>query len=67
VALLSNGVTRLVDPDGLATWSPLLDRCHTDGPGAVLEELRRHEADISEPSDDATVAYSALRQVPTPV
>jgi len=67
VALLSNGVTRLVDPYGLATWSTLPDRCRTDGPGAVLEELRRHEAHISEPSDDATVAYSTLRQVPTPV
>lgn len=67
VALFSNGVTRLVDPYGLATWSTLLDRCRTDGPGAVLEELRRHETHISEPSDDATVAYSTLRQVPTPV
>jgi len=40
VALLSNGVTRLVDPYGLATRSTLLDQCRTDGPGAVLEQLR---------------------------
>lgn len=66
-ALLSNGATRLVDPYGLTKWPVLLERCRTAGPGAVLEDLRRHEADISKPADDATVAHSNVRcHVATP-
>jgi hypothetical protein len=67
VALLSNGVTRLVDPYGLATWTTLLERCRTEGPGAILEELRGHEADVSETHDDATVAHITVRRVSTPI
>ncbi len=67
VALLSNGVTRLVDPYGHATWTALLDRCRTEGPGAVIEDLRRHEANISELPDDATVAHSTVRRTSTPI
>lgn len=67
VALFSNGVTRLVDPYGRATWTTLLERCRAEGPGAVLEELRHHEAEVSERPDDATVAHSTVRRVPPPI
>ncbi len=66
VALLSNGVTRLVDAYRVETWASLLERCRTDGAVEVLRVLREHEAGGSAvdgsvlPTDDATVASCSL-------
>ena len=61
VALLSNGAARVVSPYRLATWPDLLDGLRRSGPDAVIERVRRAEAD--DPtlgSDDAAIAYWAL-------
>ncbi len=64
-ALLSNGVSRLVDPYAVASWSDLLTTMRTSGPVEVLDVLRRVEGDRPQGlgeqrplrSDDATIAY----------
>ena len=43
VALLTDGVTRLVDMFGVADWPGLLDRAERGGPGALLDEVRAWE------------------------
>ncbi len=66
LALLSNGVTRLVTAYGLSTWASLLDACRTQGPAEVLRLLRDHESGQSTidgavlPMDDATIALWTL-------
>ncbi len=64
-ALLSNGVTCLVDRYGLADWPEVLELCGTMGPAEVIRRVR--EAEAGDPDlvrwprsaihDDATVAY----------
>ncbi|MDQ8706961.1 protein phosphatase 2C domain-containing protein [Streptomyces sp. LHD-70] len=43
VALLTDGVTRLVDMFGVAGWTDLLGRAERAGPGALLDEVRAWE------------------------
>jgi hypothetical protein len=57
--LLSNGVTRLVDPYALMTWAELLDLTRASGPSRVLRMLRGHEPDESD-RDDATLAHITM-------
>ncbi len=57
--LVSNGVTRLVDPYGAMTWTDLVDLTRNSGPDEVLRFLRSHEPDEAD-RDDATVARVAL-------
>ncbi len=64
-ALLTDGASCLVDRYGLADWRGLLDLLDREGPGGVLDRVRR--AEDGDPvgerwprykrSDDATVAY----------
>ena len=64
-ALLSNGVSRLVNPYAVASWSDLLTAMRTSGPAEVIELLRNVESERSRsagqrqqpPPDDATIAY----------
>lgn len=69
VGLLSDGASRLVDRFGIADWPQTLDILATDGPGALIRQVRAVEE--SDPAgqrwprgkvyDDATAAYcSAL-------
>jgi hypothetical protein len=61
-ALLTDGLTRAVDPYRSHTWENLLDELTTVGPADVLASLRHLEADDpagvrfprTKPSDDAT-------------
>lgn len=57
--LLSNGVTRLVEPYALLTYTELLDLTRIAGPEEVLRLLRSHEPDVPT-RDDATVAHVTL-------
>lgn len=63
-ALLSNGVSRLVNPYQVASWSDLLTIMRTSGPAEVIDLLRNVESGRSRsgqrqpaPPDDATIAY----------
>jgi hypothetical protein len=63
-ALLSNGVSRLVNPYAVASWSDLLTTMRTSGPAEVTDLLRNLESERSQsagqrrpPPDDATIAY----------
>ncbi|MET8140824.1 integrase [Sphaerisporangium sp. NPDC005288] len=65
-ALLTDGVSRLVDRFELATWRELLDLLDTSGPSALIRRVRQSER--SDPQgrrwprgktfDDATAAYA---------
>lgn len=71
VAMLTDGAARAVEPFGLHTWRTLLDSIATNGPGALVAQVRRAEA--SDPrgvhwprnklSDDATIAYCGFAAV----
>ncbi len=66
VALLSNGVSRIVSPYGRTDWPGLLDLLHTPGPAGVIARVRQAEAqtaaDADAPApDDATVAYAKFQ------
>jgi hypothetical protein len=65
VAMLTDGAARAVDLFGLYDWPKLLDLVASQGPSALVDQVRTAEA--SDPrgirwprnklSDDATVAY----------
>jgi hypothetical protein len=63
VALMSNGVSRLVEPYGLAGWPELVRTLADDGPTELVGWLRDAEAaargrgDEGEEPDDATAAW----------
>lgn len=59
VALLSNGVARLVDPYGVMSWSQLFACAADEGPAALLRRLRAAETDLAERAvpDDASIAW----------
>lgn len=54
-ALLSNGVSRLVDTFGLTDWPGLLRLLKTDGPAEVVRRVRQAEARDGVDTDDATI------------
>ncbi|MDF1602715.1 protein phosphatase 2C domain-containing protein [Nocardioides sp. YIM 152315] len=66
VAVLSNGVRRLVDPYGVLGWAGLMERLRAGGPDDVLSRLRAVEPHPDGAPDDATVAYCALRSATPP-
>ncbi|WP_368860223.1 hypothetical protein [Streptomyces sp. M2CJ-2] len=65
VAVMSDGVSRLVTEYGMATWEEVFTTLRTDGPRGLIETVRKTEA--TDPTgrrwpryksgDDATVAY----------
>jgi hypothetical protein len=62
VALLSNGVSRMVSPYGLTDWPGVLELLGADGPAEVIRRVRQAEAGMSAAPDgsipdDATVAH----------
>jgi hypothetical protein len=65
VVMLSDGASRLVDRFEQASWSDLIDLVRQGRPDAIIEQVRRLEADDpfgrrwprGKSSDDATVAY----------
>jgi hypothetical protein len=59
-ALLSNGVTRLVDRYSILTWEALFDLCCSGGPSEVLRVLRDHETRIDPDGTDTDDATAAL-------
>ncbi|TCC44391.1 integrase [Kribbella pittospori] len=67
VVMLSDGASRLVDRFEQASWSDLIALARQDSPDAILERVRRLEAEDpagdrwprGKASDDATVAYLA--------
>jgi hypothetical protein len=71
VAMLTDGAARAVEPFGLHTWRTLLDSIASNGPAALVEQVRRAEASDpmgarwprNKPSDDATIAYCRLQDV----
>lgn len=73
LAVVSDGVARLVDLFRLSTWSTVLNTIARHGPNHLLEDVRRAElADprgIAHPrnkrSDDATVAYAEPTRAPS--
>ncbi|MGI8700809.1 MAG: hypothetical protein ACR2JU_06330 [Nocardioidaceae bacterium] len=64
-ALLSNGVSRLVHPYAVASWTDLLTTLRASGPAEVIDLLRNVESERSRSAgqrqqpapDDATIAY----------
>jgi hypothetical protein len=66
VAVLSNGVRRLVDPYAVVGWSGLMEQLRTSGPDDVLRRLRAVESGPDADHDDATVAYCDLGRQPAP-
>ena len=59
-ALMSNGVSRLVDPLALTDWPDLLAQLAELGPADVIRRLREAEQRDAVPPDDATIAHVAL-------
>lgn len=58
VALMSNGVSRIVDLFGRTDWQGAVSVLRTDGPAALIGLVRAAEAaDTSVDPDDATAAY----------
>lgn len=65
LAVLTDGAARAVDPFMLTDWPGLLDVVATEGPGALLRQVRSSEASDplgyrwprNKPSDDATVVF----------
>ncbi|WP_098960243.1 protein phosphatase 2C domain-containing protein [Pseudonocardia sp. N23] len=68
IAAVTDGVSRLVDLFGKATWAGLLSRLSSDGPDAILAQVR--ELEMNDPvgkrwprykmSDDATAAVLSI-------
>ncbi len=56
--VLSNGVSRLVDPYGTTTWNDLVGRARQQGPEGVIAEVRAAEQRLRPANgpDDATLA-----------
>ncbi len=59
-ALMSNGVSRLVDPLALTDWPELLAQLAALGPADVIRRVREAEQRDAVPPDDATIAHVAL-------
>src|SRR5262249_23881948 len=65
VAMLTDGATRAIDPFGLYDWPKLLDLVASQGPKALVDQVRATEASAPQGihwprnklSDDATVIY----------
>ncbi|WP_202610323.1 integrase [Herbidospora solisilvae] len=55
--LLSNGAGRIVDPFGLTGWPQALAVLASNGPAALVDQVRRAEAEHATRPDDATIAY----------
>lgn len=64
VAVLSNGVSRLVDPYRLLDWPAVIRHLRADGPDAILGLLRDAEQTgrFGSSPDDATVAFVDLQR-----
>ncbi|MCA0330940.1 MAG: hypothetical protein LCI03_13705, partial [Actinobacteria bacterium] len=57
VAVLSNGVARLVDPYRVTDWRGLFMMLRDVGPDGVLQRLRAVERETAVRPDDASIGY----------
>lgn len=66
VALVTDGATRLVERYGWS-WAKLLDRLEEDGPDAVIDDVRREDAQVVQgvhrgkwPHDDISILFWSI-------